>query len=613
MTTISTCIVTGANAGIGRATALGLARAGARVVLVCRDSRRGEAARRYVRDASGRPDVDVRLEVADLSIHDEIERLAERIATNVGPFQVLVNNAAVMPRRRTVTADGLETQFAVNHLAYHHLTRRLLPCLVEGGAARVVNVASNAHRRATIDFDDVQSERGYAPIAVYSRTKLMNLLFTRALARRLAGVPVAVNALHPGVIATGLLGQFFGLPKWVRFFLRLPFGSPEAGARTSIHLATSPAVEGTSGRYFRDCREVEPAPAARDDAAAERLWEVSEALCRRLPPLALLLLVMAAFVASACAPLATTARPGDRLPRRGEEIVVCGQLFHAGTKVVLWNDPGGFDASSSRPRFARELGDDVDPKRLEPAPRFSTRSAGVEEALLRRVEERGWELAELRDVVDQFVLHYDVCGTSRQCFKVLQDLRHLSVHFLLDVDGTIYQTLDLKEKAWHATKANSRSVGIEIAQIGAYGEPDHEALREWYAEDAGGAYLTIPTSLAVSSGFDGVRFRPSRPAPIAGEIQGRTLWQHDFTDAQYEALTRLVATLSRVLPRIELRAPRDASGRVVDRVLDDAEFEAYSGLIGHYHVQDEKVDPGPAFDWDRVIDGARAIVAGGTP
>src|SRR5690606_31541597 len=151
----------------------------------------------------------------------------------------------------------------------------------------------------------------------------------------------------------------------------------------------------------------------------------------------------------------------------------------------------------------------------------------------------------------------------------LHDERHLSVHFLLDVDGTIYQALDLKEKAWHATRANSRSVGVEIAQIGAYDAPDHERLTTWYGRDAEGLRLTIPAELAAAAGFEGRTFRPARDALLSGPRNGRHLWQYDFTDAQYEALARLTAALCRIFPEIEPAVPRDASGAVLDRALTD--------------------------------------------
>jgi N-acetyl-anhydromuramyl-L-alanine amidase AmpD len=210
-------------------------------------------------------------------------------------------------------------------------------------------------------------------------------------------------------------------------------------------------------------------------------------------------------------------------------------------------------------------------------------------------------------VVDQFVLHYDACGTSRQCFKILHDLRGLSVHFLLDVDGTIYQTLDLKERAWHATSSNTRSVGIEIAHIGAYSVSGRNPFADWYqADPRGGTRLTIPPRFT-DSGLRRRDFvgRPARPEPVTGRVQGKELLQYDYTPEQYEALIKLTATLCRVFPKLACEYPRDAEGRLVTRRLPDAELESFQGILGHFHIQTNKVDPGPAFQWNAVVEGAR--------
>jgi N-acetyl-anhydromuramyl-L-alanine amidase AmpD len=205
-----------------------------------------------------------------------------------------------------------------------------------------------------------------------------------------------------------------------------------------------------------------------------------------------------------------------------------------------------------------------------------------------------------------FVVHYDACGTSRRCFEVLHDIRGLSAHFLLDVDGTIYQTLDLEERAWHAAVANDASVGIEIAHIGAYPSPGDAPLTTWYARDERGLRVVFPESL----GETGIRTpgfvaRPARGELISGRIHGRLLWQYDFTDEQYHALARLAAALSRVLPRIRLEVPRDADGDVRRDALSAEELASFSGIIGHWHVTEAKHDPGPALDWDRVLSGVR--------
>lgn len=299
---------------------------------------------------------------------------------------------------------------------------------------------------------------------------------------------------------------------------------------------------------------------------------------------------------------------GQRLPRRGEEIVVAGQLFHAGTPVVLWTDPGGYDAYRVERRFgpADEAGWEATAKAPGgPASpnRYGQRRAGLTDAEIERLRGGGWDLPTLARVVDQIVVHYDAAGTSRRCFRVLHDRRGLSAHFLIDLDGTVYQTLDVKERAWHATKANDRSVGIEIAGVGAFADPAAPLLSQWYSRDADGLRITVPGE----TGFRVRDFvpRPARGEMIAGEIHGRRLHQYDFTPQQYEALARLTAALCRVLPQIRPDAPRDAAGRVITRRLTDAEFAAHRGLLGHYHVQADKVNPGPAFDWERLLAALR--------
>jgi NAD(P)-dependent dehydrogenase (short-subunit alcohol dehydrogenase family) len=265
------CVVTGANAGIGRATALALARMGARVGMVCRSRERGEAARdEVVRETGGAAE----LFVADLAAQAEVRRVAGEIRERYGRLDVLVNNAAVYTRRRTLSPDGIELQFAVNHLAPFLLTHLLRDVLVRSAPARVVTVSSEAHRGGRMAWDDLQGERSYRGLRAYANAKLANLLFTRELARRLEGTGVTANAAHPGVVGTSLL---FG--GWAPLRLLKPFlRTPEQGASTVIYLASSPEVEGVSGRYFRDEREIRPAAAALDDEAARRLWRVSAEL-----------------------------------------------------------------------------------------------------------------------------------------------------------------------------------------------------------------------------------------------------------------------------------------------------------------------------------------------
>lgn len=311
-------------------------------------------------------------------------------------------------------------------------------------------------------------------------------------------------------------------------------------------------------------------------------------------------------------------KPGTPLARRGDEIVVAGQLFHTGTRVVLWTDPDGYDAYRTERRFAPLDKADFatsqkEVKDLQSPNRYNQRKAGLSDAEIERVRGGGWDLPLLQRVVDQFVYHYDVCGTSRQCFKILHDLRGLSVHFLLDVDGTIYQTLDLKERAWHATTSNSRSIGIEIANMGAYGNAEKSPLADWYARDARGrTRITIPERFGdggvLTRNFVG---RPRQNDPVVGTIQGRQLTQYDFTPEQYVALAKLTAAVCKALPKIKCDYPRDAQGRLVRHKLPDAELEQFGGLIGHWHIQTNKVDPGPAFNFDYIVNTARRLMRDG--
>lgn len=304
-------------------------------------------------------------------------------------------------------------------------------------------------------------------------------------------------------------------------------------------------------------------------------------------------------------------KPGTPVKSHGDEIVAAGQRFRIGTPVVLWTDPGGYDAYRVDKRFVpfaeRGFREWADPQ--QNPQRYNLRAAALPPDQLEQVRGGGWTLEQLQQTVDQFVIHYDAAGTARRCFDILHDHRHLSVHFLLDIDGTIYQTLDLKERAWHAGTANDRSVGIEIANIGAYGENETKPWDRWYATDPDGR---VRIHLANETDRRSIRTpnfvgRPARPGLVVGEIQGRSLEQYDLTPEQYDALIRLTAGLHRVLPNIALNVPRDAEGGVINHVLSPDRLAAHRGLVGHYHVSERKVDPGPAFDWDRVLDGAKNL------
>jgi N-acetyl-anhydromuramyl-L-alanine amidase AmpD len=239
-------------------------------------------------------------------------------------------------------------------------------------------------------------------------------------------------------------------------------------------------------------------------------------------------------------------------------IVVVGQPFDIGQRVIKFNDPTGFDAYQKPWHFGQRID------------RFGNAKPDLSAERVREIENMGYSLDALRQVVDRVVIHYDAAGSAALCFDVL-NRRELSAHFLLDVDGTIYQTLDVHERAWHAGLNNSRSVGIEIAHLGA-------------------------RPVAELGGMDGIP-----PGMVRGSIHGQAFAQHPYTDAQYHSLANLLAGLSRALPKIKIKAPRDAQGRLLMTVMPPPMFETFQGLVGHYHLTKQKPDPGPAFDWSRVL------------
>ena len=277
-----TCVVTGASSGIGKVTAAALAEMGARTVLVCRDPARGEAARAEIAQRSGSGEVD--LLIADVSSQRQVRQLAADINGRYDRLDVLVNNAGAMNTTRTLTEDGIETTFAVNHLAYFLLTDLLLDMLKAGDGGRIVSVSSRAHVGSRINFDDIGGEQRFSGYRIYGQSKLANVLFTYELARRLDGSGVSANCLHPGVVATGfghnnsdLFGRTFGV---VLGAIRPFILSPERGAETSIYLASSPEVAGVSGKYFSSKKAIKSSPETYDEAAAQRLWRFSEDLTK---------------------------------------------------------------------------------------------------------------------------------------------------------------------------------------------------------------------------------------------------------------------------------------------------------------------------------------------
>jgi len=268
-----TCLITGASSGIGRATALALAGMGAQLVLVCRDRGRGENVLAEIAQQTGKTEATLLL--GDLAVQCDIRRVAAEFLAIDRPLHVLINNAGVVNLHRSVTADGIESTFAVNHLAYFLLTNLLFERLRRSAPARIVNVASEAHKFAPLDFDDLGNERRYRAMRVYGQSKLANILFTAELARRCAGTGVTANSLHPGAVSTRLGTNNGAWTRAVIALLRPFFRSPTDGAATSIYLASSPAVDGVSGKYFANCREKAPSRAASDPDAARRLWEIS--------------------------------------------------------------------------------------------------------------------------------------------------------------------------------------------------------------------------------------------------------------------------------------------------------------------------------------------------
>ncbi len=275
-------LVTGATGGIGAAVAQGLAHAGATVLMVGRDETKLERAVAAIRAVSGNPHVEGLL--ADLASLADVARLAAEVRVRFGHLSVLVNNAAVVTRERRLSHDGLELQLAVNYLAPFLLTTALLDTLHAGAPARVLNVASIGHASGRLDFDDLQLEYGYTPRTAYYRTKLANVLFTYALARRLADSEVSVNCLHPGIVRTGLSSDYMGNPVF-RFFEGLVAISPERAARQIVELALSERYAGVSGGYFVRGKARPSSPASYDQQLQERLWAASETLLAVVPAL----------------------------------------------------------------------------------------------------------------------------------------------------------------------------------------------------------------------------------------------------------------------------------------------------------------------------------------
>ena len=273
-----TIVATGATSGIGEAAVVALAGMGARIVLIARDEARAKATMQKLEEKA--PGLVHRLHLADLSSMAETRKAGEAIAASELRIDVLINNAGALFSSRRVTPEGLELTFALNHMAYFVLTEALRDRLVASAPARIVSTSSVAHDGATLDFNDLQSAKGYGGLKVYGRSKLANILFTRELARRLTGTGVMANCLHPGVVKTRFGESSGGFPGLLIPFLRPFFISADKGADTLIYLTSSPEVADTTGGYFVKRKLTEPSAAARDDVAAKRLWIESERLAQ---------------------------------------------------------------------------------------------------------------------------------------------------------------------------------------------------------------------------------------------------------------------------------------------------------------------------------------------
>jgi NAD(P)-dependent dehydrogenase (short-subunit alcohol dehydrogenase family) len=266
------CMITGANSGIGKETALGLAKLGATVVMVCRNPVLGKDAQDWIKKMSGNSSIDLLL--ADLSSQQAVRDLVSEFRSKYDQLHVLINNAGAVIQKRTLTVDGLETTFAVNYLAPYLLTNLLLDVLKASAPARVINVTSGLHKRASIDFDDLQSEKRYGGFWSYNKAKLAFIHFTYHLSKELDGTGVTVNIFNPGVARTNLGRDTPWYMRWAVIF----FKNPRKCAETPIYLASAPELEGITGKYFENKRETRSSEASYDEVIAAKLWQVSTQL-----------------------------------------------------------------------------------------------------------------------------------------------------------------------------------------------------------------------------------------------------------------------------------------------------------------------------------------------
>ena len=272
-----TAVITGATSGIGRATAIDFAQRGARLLLIGRNEARARETADAIRAAA--PMADFEIVRGDFAVQAEVRRVGEALLKRVDKLDLLVNNHGVTMAKRELTPDGYEATFAINHLGYFHLTGLLLPKLRATPGARIVSVASEAHRFGALELDDLNSEKRYGALRVYGKSKSANIHFTRELARRCGSPQLTINCVHPGGVSTNLGSGQGGpmlrmLQKLVMRFMKTPL----EGAQTSIYASTSPDVVGKQGAYYADCREKQPAAHCRSDATARELWALSEQL-----------------------------------------------------------------------------------------------------------------------------------------------------------------------------------------------------------------------------------------------------------------------------------------------------------------------------------------------
>ena len=271
-----TCIITGANSGIGKATAFGLAKMGASIVMLCRNEKKGKNALKEIKDNTGNQFIE--LMIADLQDHDSIRLFAQNYKSTHDKLHVLINNAGIMKKKRETNNLGHETTFATNHLGHFLLTNLLLEMLQSSAPARIINVSSGSHKRGKLDMDNLMLEQKFGRFKAYSNSKLANILFTYELARRLDDSGVTVNVVHPGAARTNFGREFSERTrKFLKLFKRFTI-SAEEGAKTSIFLASSPEVENITGKYWIKCKQVKSSKYSYNTSIQKRLWDVSKDL-----------------------------------------------------------------------------------------------------------------------------------------------------------------------------------------------------------------------------------------------------------------------------------------------------------------------------------------------